>query len=92
MPDSMGAYVRTALNNGTRPCTESDKRNKAFAASFKEIKQWRDLTITEKYCRVEGSGKDWYFHMPEALFKKSILDFYSNFCDYSEREIYQQAI
>ncbi len=31
MPESIGAYVREALNKGTQPCRDSDRRNKAFA-------------------------------------------------------------
>ena len=47
MPNSIGAYVRTALNEGTKPCQEQDKRNKAFAEKYKATHSWCQLTITE---------------------------------------------
>ncbi|WP_068470655.1 hypothetical protein [Candidatus Protochlamydia phocaeensis] len=91
MPQSIGAYVRGALNKGTQPCRENDCRNKAFADEFKRQYGWSELTITEKYCRVEGSGKEWYYHLPEAVFVNSVKSFFENYCDYSTRA-YRQAV
>lgn len=91
MPQSIGAYVRDALNKGIRPCMEADKRNKAFADSFKHAKNWTELTLTDKYCRAEGTGKDWYYYMPENLFIESLVNFYENYCDYSNQQAYQKV-
>ena len=85
MPNSIGAYVRTALNEGTKPCQEQDKRNKAFAEKFKATHSWCELTITEKYCRMEGVGKEWYYFLPEEMFRESLLNAYSNFGEIQNR-------
>lgn len=76
MPASLGAYVRDALNKGTQPCRESDLRNKAFAESFKKQVGWSELTITEKYCRVDDLGKEWYYHLPEAFFCRQFEEYH----------------
>lgn len=86
MPESIGAYVRSALDNAIQPCREEDLKNKAFAEQFKRHHRWGELTITERYCRVEGSGKEWYYHMPESLFKDSLKAFYENSCSFEERQ------
>ena len=84
----MGAYVREALNKGTQPCRESDRRNKAFAEHFKKQVGWSELTITEKYCRAEMIGKEWYYNLPEAIFAESLKSTFENYCGYSERQNY----
>jgi len=79
MPESIGAYVRAALDKGTQPCRESDNRNKAFAIRFKNEFGWTELTITEKYCRAEQIGKEWLYNLPETLFVDSLKSSYENF-------------
>ena len=32
---------------------------------------WCELTITEKYCRMEGVGKEWYYFLPEERSRES---------------------
>ena len=71
-PDSIGAYVRKALNDGTQPCLASNLRNKAFAENFKKLNHWHDLTITEKYCRVEGYGKSGITTFQKPSSKKAL--------------------
>ncbi|CUI18055.1 conserved hypothetical protein (plasmid) [Candidatus Protochlamydia naegleriophila] len=88
MPASIGAYVRNALDNAIQPCREGDLKNKSFAERFKRHYRWGDLTITERYCRVEGSGKEWYYHMPESLFQDSLKTFYENSCTFEERLVF----
>lgn len=79
MPKSIGAYVRHALNKGLQPCRETDLSNKSFAERLKVQLHWSDLIITEKYCRVENTGKDWSYNMPESLFQMSLRQFYENY-------------
>jgi len=78
VPKNIGAYMRDALNKGTRPCRDSDRRNKAFSEQFKKQAGWSGLTITEKYCRAEELGKEWYFNLPETLFQESIRTTFEN--------------
>ena len=85
MPASIGAYVRNALNKETQPCREADHRNKAFAERFKKQNHWIELTITEKYCRVEEIGKEWHYNLPEAIFTESLKRTFENYCSLSER-------
>ena len=85
MPESIGAYVRKALNEGIKPCRESDRRNKSFAEKLKLERNWRELIITEKYCRINEFGKEWYYHLPEQFFVESLLEFYKIYCDYQEQ-------
>ena len=84
MPNSVGAYVRAALDNGTQPCRESDNINKAFAENFKNQFGWSELTITEKYCRAEQLGKEWPYNLPENLFVDSLKTTFENFYGSSE--------
>ena len=86
LPKSLGAYVRDALNKGTQPCREIDKRNKVFAEKFKKQMGWSALTITEKYCRADDLGKDWYYNMPEALFVDSLKETFENYYGYPEKK------
>lgn len=86
LPASIGAYVREALNQGTQPCREADRRNKAFAEQFKKQRNWSALTITEKYCRVEEIGKEWYYNLPEAIFNESLKKTFENYCSLTERQ------
>lgn len=84
IPDSLGAYVRKALNTGLKPCQEVDQHNKNFARSFKTANKWSDLTITEKYCRIEGFGKELYYHLPQQIFENCLIECFKN-CAYEER-------
>ncbi|MBS0272771.1 MAG: hypothetical protein JSR85_09065 [Proteobacteria bacterium] len=86
MPMSIGAYVREALNKGTQPFSEADQRNKAFAEQFNRRVGLDSLTITEKYCRFEELGKEWYYSMSEKLFQESLRSTFENYCSQSERE------
>ena len=86
IPKSLGAYVREALNKGTQPCRESDRKNKAFAEHFKKQVGWSELTTTEKYCRAEGIGKEWYYNLPEGVFAESLKISFENYYSYSERQ------
>jgi hypothetical protein len=86
LPQSMGAYVKDALKKGTQPCREMDRRNKAFAESFKQQMGWSTLKITEKYCRAEEMGKEWYYNLPEVIFQASLRTTFENYCDYGERK------
>jgi hypothetical protein len=78
MPESIGGYVRNALNQGLQPCREMDLRNKSFAEEFKQKMNWADLVITEKYCSAKNIGKEWFYHVNEALFKQSLQECYTN--------------
>lgn len=82
MPDRLGAYVRKALNTGLKPCQEIDRHNRNFARSFKAANKWSDLTVTEKYCRMEGFGKELYYHLPQEVFKNCLIECFTNCCDY----------
>ena len=88
LPISIGAYVKAALNKGTQPCREADRRNKAFAEQFKRQVGWSELTITEKYCRAEELGKEWHYHLPEVVFAESLKSTFENYCScsYGERQ------
>jgi hypothetical protein len=86
MPQSIGAYVREALNKGTQPCRESDFRNKAFAEQFKKQMGWSELKIKEKYCRLEEIGKEWHYNLPEAIFIESLKRTFENYCGLTERQ------
>jgi hypothetical protein len=86
MPISIGAYVREALNKGTQPCRENDRKNKAFAEQFKKQMGWSDLTIREKYCRAEDIGKEWHYNLPEAIFEESLKRTFENYCGLTERQ------
>lgn len=79
LPQSIGAYVRHALNKNLRPFEELDLKNKNFAENFKLLNELKNLTIREKYCRAEGLGKEWYYSLPENLFKESLESSYMNF-------------
>lgn len=79
MPRSMPAYIRHALNKGILPCRDHEINNKAFAEDFKKNTGWSDLKITEKYCRAEGTGKEWYYFLPEKLFIESLTNTYETF-------------
>lgn len=88
MPRSMPAYIRSALNKGTLPCRDHELNNKAFAEDFKRKTGWSDLKITEKYCRAEGTSKEWYYFLPEPLFIESLTSAYEIFygsCEDSHR-------
>jgi DNA-binding Lrp family transcriptional regulator len=78
MPESIGGYVRNALNQGLQPCREMDLRNKSFAEEFKQKMNWAELVITEKYCSAKNIGKEWFYHVNEALFKQSLQECYTN--------------
>jgi hypothetical protein len=86
IPESIGAYVRSALNNGTQPCRENDLRNKAFAEEFKRQMGWHQLTITEKYCRAEEIGKEWHYHLPENIFLESLKSTFETCFSDTERQ------
>lgn len=86
LPQSIGAYVREALNKSLQPCRETDRRNKTFSEQFKKQMNWRELKITEKYCRAEDIGKEWHYNLPEAVFIESLKRTFENYCSLTERQ------
>jgi hypothetical protein len=86
MPESIGAYVREALNKGIQPCREVDVKNKAFAEHFKKQVGWGNLIFTEKYCRAEEIGKEWYYNLPETLFQESLQTTFENCFSFAARK------
>jgi hypothetical protein len=88
IPESIGAYVRDALNKGTQPCLESHFRNKDFAEQFKRQMKWSELVITEKYCRLDDLGKEWHYSLPEPLFIDSLRSTFENYCELTDRQSY----
>ncbi|WP_181679083.1 hypothetical protein [Candidatus Protochlamydia amoebophila] len=47
-----------------------------------------DLTITEKYCRAEELGKEWYYSLPESLFVESLKTTFANFYSNNEKQYF----
>lgn len=67
-------WMQTALKTDYVGEDKRLENNKIFAEQAKFQYGWIDLTITEKYCRDERTGKDFMLNMKENVFQNLLMN------------------
>ena len=75
------AWMQEALKRKFAEKNKTESNNRKFAESFKELHNWRELTVLKQYCRHELSGKDYYYNLPEENFQRILKECYEQYSD-----------
>ena len=66
------AWMETALKKDYAAKNALEIRNKQFAVNLKKKYGLKDLKINSRYCIHTETGNDFYYHLPEEVFKLSL--------------------
>ena len=74
--DNHARWMQTALDRDYAGQKENIATNHDFTREFQKANNWKNLTITKKYCRNEDTQLEYYFHLPPEQFKELLKSEY----------------
>jgi hypothetical protein len=92
--DHWPKYIQKALSNNFLQQNENEIVNRTFAFAFKNKHNWADLHITQKYCTLGQSGKDFQFWMTPTSFAEQLERSFQNLnrCEDLDPHEYQEEL
>jgi hypothetical protein len=73
---SKAGFIRRSIEKGWKSTTPLENANKKYAEEFKTNFKFRQMIILKKYVKIDGTPKEFYYHMPTVEFERSIKEMY----------------